>query len=94
LSGGLERKLFAHGGRRVAYSLNCACKLLLCHAKMLGPMSEVIFAIEDNLTAVTGDACVSFHDVYFPSFPATALSIAGEFSGFFASNAMPLQHVD
>jgi hypothetical protein len=65
LSGGLERKLFAHGSRRVAYSLDCACKLLLCHTKMLGPVPELIFAIEDNLTAVTGDACVSFHDLYF-----------------------------
>jgi hypothetical protein len=31
---------------------------------MLGPMPDLIFAIEDNLTAVAGDACMSFHDLY------------------------------
>ena len=65
LSGGPERKFFANGGRRVAYSLDCARKLLLCHAEMLDPMPELIFAIDDNLTAVAGDACVSFHYLVF-----------------------------
>jgi hypothetical protein len=64
LSGGLERKLFAHSGRRVAYSVDCACKLLFCHAEMLGPVPELIFAIDDNLTAVAGDACVSFKIIW------------------------------
>jgi hypothetical protein len=65
LSGGPERKFFANGGRRVAYSVDCACKLLLCDAEMLDPLPELIFAIEDNLTAVAGDACVSFHYLDF-----------------------------
>src|ERR1043166_6422836 len=58
LSGGLEPKLFAHGSRRVAYFFDCAFKFLLCHAKMLRPMPDLISTTEDNLTAVAGDACV------------------------------------
>jgi hypothetical protein len=62
LSGGLERKLFAHCSSGIAYSLDCACKLLLCHSKMLGPMPDVIFAIENDLTAVAENVCAGgFH---------------------------------
>ncbi len=46
---------------------------------MLGPMPELIFAIENNLTAIAGDGSVSLH--VFLCFPVTALSIAAEFSG-------------
>jgi len=61
---GIERKLLAHGSRRVAYSFDCAFKLLLRHAKMLRPVSDLMFGTENNLTAVAGDACVSFHDLH------------------------------
>jgi hypothetical protein len=81
LSGGLERKLFAHGGRRVADCLHRVCKLLLRYAKMSGPNPDLIFAVKENLVAIAGYACVRFHALFlwiamsFCRAPATALKL-------------------
>jgi hypothetical protein len=60
-------KLFTHRSGRVADSLDRACKLLLCYTQMPSPVPYLIFAVEDNLAAITGDACV-FHDLFFSGF--------------------------
>jgi hypothetical protein len=57
-------KLLTHRSGRVADSIDRACKLLLCYTQMPGPVPYLIFAVEDNLAAVTGNACV-FHDLFF-----------------------------
>ena len=64
-------KLLAHRSGRVADSLDRACELFLCYTQMPGPVPYLTFAVEDNLAAVTGDACV-FHDLFFSGFAATA----------------------
>jgi hypothetical protein len=57
-------KLLTHRSGRVADCLDRACELFLCYTQMPGPVPYLIFAAEDNLAAVTGNACV-FHDLFF-----------------------------
>jgi putative tryptophan/tyrosine transport system substrate-binding protein len=57
-------KLLTHTSGRVADCLDRACKLLLCCAQMPRPNPDRIFTVDDDLAAVAGYACVSFHGLF------------------------------